>query len=81
MTGRDSFAYGRCTFPKKDDGEEGSRVFPVPKCPVCGADGKIISFQPMRWKVDYMAQCCACSHEYRFFRRKRSAYEAIRRDD
>lgn len=80
MTGRDSFTNGKGTFPKKADAEDGPGVFPIPNCPVCGADGKIVSFQPMRWKVDYMAQCRACSHEYRFFRRKRSAFDAGRDD-
>lgn len=80
MTGRDSFTNGRCTFSKKADKDDGPWVFPMPKCPVCGADGKIVSFQPSRWKVEYMAQCRSCSHEYRFFRRKRSAFNAGRDD-
>ncbi len=81
MTGRDSFTQGKDGFPRKDDTDDGPGVFPILSCPVCGADGKIVSFMPMRWKVDFMAQCRACSHEYRFFRRKRSAYAAIGRDD
>jgi len=80
MTGRDSFTHGKGTFPKRNDMEDGPGVFPIPKCKVCGGDGKIVSFQPSRMKVEYMARCRSCSHEYRFFRRKRSAFDAGRDD-
>ena len=50
MTGRDSSAHGRSTLLKRNDKEDGPGVFPIPKCPVCGVDGKIVSFQPTRWK-------------------------------